>query len=71
MLFRRGKVTRKKKIRKILEKQQVLYIPHNMVKYSANVEIIVSLEDSVTLNSLRGLAFLDNDTSVEAAYAPG
>jgi exonuclease III len=50
-----------KKVRLYLEKKKNLEIPHNIVKFSSNTEIIVGYEQSKTLNAEWDKGYLSND----------
>jgi hypothetical protein len=51
-----------KRFRKILSTEISNYIPHNIVKFSDNTEIVVGLEDSKKINRLWNNVFLANST---------
>jgi hypothetical protein len=53
-----------KKVRNILSLQQKEYIPHNMIKFAENTEIIINAEVSKELNMLWCKNFLSNATRV-------
>jgi hypothetical protein len=53
-----------KKVRNILSSQQKEYIPHNMIKFAENTEIIINTDVSKELNMLWCKNFLSNATRV-------
>jgi hypothetical protein len=51
-----------KRFRKILSEGSADYIPHNIVKFADNVDIIIGLEDSKKINRFWNTHYLSNST---------
>jgi hypothetical protein len=50
------------RFRKILSKESLDYIPHNIVKYSSTTETVIGLENSKKLNLAWRYSYLNNST---------
>jgi hypothetical protein len=51
-----------KKVRNIICKERRRYISHNIVKFSSNIDLVINLDESVSLNKLWCLSYLSNST---------
>jgi hypothetical protein len=51
-----------KRFRKILTATVIDYIPHNIVKFSDNVDIVLGIEDSKKVNTFWNMTYLSNST---------
>jgi hypothetical protein len=51
-----------KRFRKILSATVIDYIPHNIVKFSDNVDIALGIEDSKKVNTFWNMTYLSNST---------
>jgi exonuclease III len=53
-----------KKIRNILCQPRAEYIPHNIIKFAENTEIVIGIDNSKYLNKLWNRSYLSNDVRV-------